>query len=316
MSTYMVTGAAGFIGSHLCESLVDDGHTVVGVDALIPYYPQSLKRRNLERLLASDRFDFHALDLRDADLLPLLAGCGTIVHLAAMPGLRRSWTDFELYSTCNLSATQRLLEAARAAGIRHFIHGSTSSVYGRTADGPESAPLQPVSPYGVTKLAAEHLCRAYETVYGLPLTILRLFSVYGPRQRPDMAYAILIECLLHGAPFTRFGDGTQTRSNTYVADCVRGIRLAIDQPDAAVGRTFNLGGGETVSLNHVIALLEDLTGRRAVIQPGPSSPGDQQHTQAHIDQARRLLGFQPSTPIRDGLQAQVDWYRAQSVIPS
>jgi UDP-glucuronate 4-epimerase len=239
MKTCVVTGAAGFIGSHLCEALLADGWAVRGIDAFIPYYPESWKRRNLRGLEGRPGFALHTLDLRNGELRPVLDGAETVIHLAAMPGLRRSWSEFDLYASCNLNATQRLLEAADAAGIRHFIHGSTSSVYGADAAGAESSPLRPVSPYGVTKLAAEHLCRAYQDIRGLPLTVLRFFSVYGPRQRPDMAYTILIDALLNGKPFPRYGDGTQTRSNTFVADCVQGIALTARHPDRAVGQTWN-----------------------------------------------------------------------------
>ena len=186
MSRYLVTGAAGFIGSHLCEALLARGHAVAGLDAFIPYYPRPAKELNLAGLRAQPRFAFHEADLRTADLAPFLAGCDAVFHLAAMPGLMKSWTDFQLYETCNISGTQRLLEAARAARIGQFIHISTSSVYGKEATQGEEAPLQPFSPYGITKLAAEQLCRAYAANFGLPFTILRYFSVYGPRQRPDM----------------------------------------------------------------------------------------------------------------------------------
>jgi nucleoside-diphosphate-sugar epimerase len=309
MKTCVVTGAAGFIGSHLCEALLTEGWAVRGIDAFIPYYPESWKRRNLLGLVGNPGFALHTLDLRHADVRPVLDGAETVIHLAAMPGLRRSWSEFDLYASCNLNATQRLLEAADAAGIRHFIHGSTSSVYGAEAAGAESSPLRPVSPYGVTKLAAEHLCRAYQDIRGLPLTVLRFFSVYGPRQRPDMAYTILIDALLNGKPFPRYGDGTQTRSNTFVADCVQGIALTARHRDQAVGQTWNLGGGEVVSLNEVIAVLESLTGRHANIETHPAVPGDQQHTAADISAIRHALGYQPATRVPAGLAAQVDWYK-------
>lgn len=309
MKTCVVTGAAGFIGSHLCEALLADGWVVRGIDAFIPYYPESWKRRNLDALTDRPEFVLYTEDLREAELTPLLDGAETLIHLAAMPGLRKSWSEFDLYASCNLNATQRLLEAARAAGIRHVIHGSTSSVYGREAAGPESAPLRPISPYGVTKLAAENLCRAYEEIYGLPLTVLRFFSVYGPRQRPDMAYTILIDSLLRGIPFPRYGDGSQTRGNTFVADCVKAIMLCAQHRDQALGRTWNVGGGEVVSLNDVIAMLESMTGLQAVIDPHPTAPGDQRHTAADIGGIQQALGFEPTTRVQDGLAAQLDWYR-------
>ncbi len=314
MKRCVVTGAAGFVGSHLCESLIRDGLDVVGIDAFIPYYSPEIKRRNLESVRKDPRFEFLQLDLRTDSLDQALEGCDTVIHLAAMPGLRRSWNEFPLYSSCNVNGTQRLLEAALHGGEKHFIYASTSSVYGKEAVGPETSKLEPASPYGLTKLAAEHLCRAYEMNFDLPVTILRLFSVYGPRQRPDMAYSILIDCLLQSKPFTRHGTGKQSRSNTFVMDCVDGIRLAATKPERSIGETFNIGGGEVASLNNVISLLEDLTSTQADIRPGPTSPGDQKHTQANIDKATDLLGYRPSTSVRTGLAAQLEWRGAISAI--
>jgi nucleoside-diphosphate-sugar epimerase len=314
MKQCVVTGAAGFIGSHLCESLLADEINVVGIDAFIPYYDPEIKRKNLRTALDHARFEFLELDLRTDSLESALEGCDTVIHLAAMPGLRRSWSEFELYSSCNVNGTQRLLDAAHRSSVKHFIYGSTSSVYGKEAVGAESAELAPASPYGITKLAAENLCRAYEMNFDLPVTILRLYSVYGPRQRPDMAYTILIDCLLKSMPFTRLGTGEQTRSNTFVKDCVEGIRLAADKPDRSIGETFNIGGGEVVSLNEVITILESLTSSKLIITPGPSSPGDQLHTRANIDKATDLLGYHPSTAVREGLAAQLDWKSAVSTI--
>jgi UDP-glucuronate 4-epimerase len=310
MSRCLVTGAAGFIGSHLCEALLAKGHEVVAVDAFIPYYDRSIKETNLDRSRAHDRFRFHELDLREADLRPLADGADVIFHEAAMAGLMRSWSDFDLYATCNIQATQRLLEAARDRKVPQVIHVSTSSAYGLEATGNEDSPTRPFSPYGVTKLAAENLCRAYEANFGVPVTILRYFSVYGPRQRPDMAYNILIRDLMEDKPFTMFGDGEQTRSNTFVADCVRATILAMEKRDAAVGRTMNIGGGEIVSLNAVIGMLEELVGRKARIERKPPRPGDQKHTAADITRARELLGYHPATRVRDGLRAQVEWQKS------
>ena len=310
MSRCMVTGAAGFVGSHLCEALLARGHAVVGLDAFVPYYPRPVKEANLAAARAQPGFTFHETDLRTADLAPLLAGCDAVFHLAAMPGLLKSWTDFELYDTCNVLGTHRLLAAARTAAPRHFLYVSTSSVYGREATQAEAAPLQPFSPYGITKLAAEQLCRAYEANFGLPVTVLRYFSVYGPRQRPDMGYFKLIRGLLRDEPFTVFGDGEQTRSNTFVADAVAATVLAFEQPAAAIGQTFNVGGGEVVSLKGVIRLLEEITGRQARLERQPARPGDQVHTAANIEKAQRLLAYQPVTRLADGLRAQVAWQRA------
>lgn len=307
MKRCMVTGAAGFIGSHLSEALTARGVEVVGVDTFIPYYPRPIKEANLAVLRARPNFHFHEVDLRAGELAPLLEGCDTLFHLAAMPGLMKSWSDFSLYNTCNCDATLRLLEAARAVKLPHFIHISTSSVYGKEATQGEDAVPTPFSPYGITKLAAEQLCRAFESNFGLPITILRYFSVYGPRQRPDMAYHILIRTLLTGGSFTMYGDGEQTRSNTFVADCVNATILAAEKRDAALGQIFNVGGGEIVSLNEVIRRLETLTGKSIRIDRKPPRPGDQKHTAANIDKARRLLGYNPVTPVTEGLKAQVEW---------
>ena len=308
MSRCLVTGAAGFIGSHLSEALLAMGHDVVGVDAFIPYYPRPLKETNLKPLIDHPRFVFHELDLRTAELAPVVDGCDVIFNEAAMAGLMKSWSEFELYVSCNIIATKRLLEAARDAKTAQFIHVSTSSVYGKDAVGaPEDKPLTPFSPYGVTKVGAENLCRAFEANFGVPVTILRYFSVYGPRQRPDMAYNILIRALLDGRSFTMYGDGEQSRSNTYVADCVNATLLAFEKRDAALGEVFNIGGGEVVTLNDVIRMLEELTGKKAVIERKPPRPGDQKHTAANIAKAQRILGYKPATPVLDGLRAQVEW---------
>ncbi|HRW50832.1 MAG TPA: NAD-dependent epimerase/dehydratase family protein [Caldilinea sp.] len=310
MAQVLVTGAAGFVGSHLSEQLLAAGHTVVGVDAFIPYYPRAIKERNLATALANPAYTFHELDLRRAELAPVLDGVEIVFHTAAMAGLLKSWQQFEEYMSCNILATQRLLDAAVAANVGHFLHCSTSSVYGRFATGDERAPLAPISPYGITKLAAEELCRAYGEKDGLRFTILRLFSVYGPRQRPDMGYNIFIRKLLAGETITVDGDGTDSRSNTYVADCVRGLMLAAEQPEKSVGQVFNLGGGEEVNVNEVLAMLEELSGQKARIEHGPQRPGDQRRTVADIGKARSLLGYDPQTRIVDGLAAQLAWQRS------
>lgn len=306
----LVTGAAGFVGSHLAERLLREGHEVVGVDMFHAYYPRARKERHLTALLEHPHFTLHELDLRTAELGPVVAGADVIYHEAAMPGLLRSWDWFEEYMSCNILATQRLLAAAVDAQVGHFLHCSTSSVYGRFATGDERAPLAPISPYGITKLAAEELCRAYGEKDGLRFTILRLFSVYGPRQRPDMGYNIFIRKILAGETITVDGDGTDSRSNTYVADCVRGLMLAAEQPERSAGQVFNLGGGEEVNVNEVLGILEELSGQKARIEHGPQRPGDQRRTVADIGKARSLLGYDPQTRIVDGLAAQVAWQRS------
>jgi nucleoside-diphosphate-sugar epimerase len=305
----LVTGAAGFIGSHLCEALLAEGYEVLGLDAFVPYYPRPVKERNLSGLLSQPRFTFRECDIRTDELAPLVEDVEVVFHLAAMGGLLASWTSFDLYLTCNVQATQRLLEAARRAGrVRQLVHASTSSVYGRYVTGPETTLPLPVSPYGITKLAAEHLVRTYNDQFGVPATILRFFSVYGPRQRPDMGYYQFIDCLLHDRPILIYGDGTQLRGNTYVGDIVRAVLLADQRFEP--GSVYNVGGSEEISANQVVGLLQELIGREAIIQYGPARPGEQQRALADTTLARERLGFTPCVPLRDGLQAQVEWQRA------
>lgn len=309
MATCLVTGAAGFVGSHLSRELLARGHQVIGVDAFIPYYPRALKELNVAPLRDHSNFRLHELDLRSDDLAPLFEQpVDAVFHLAAQAGLLRSWQEFESYMTCNVLATQRLLQAATSRP--HFLHVSTSSVYGRFATGDENAPLAPVSPYGITKLAAEHLVRAYSESSGLPATILRLFSVYGPGQRPDMGYHIFIDRILQGETITIDGDGTDSRSNTYVLDVVQGLVRAFEQPEQSVGETFNIGGGEEVTVLQVLEMLRDLSGQEVHTTHGPRRPGDQRRTAADTGKARSRLGYDPQTTIREGLAAQLEWQRA------
>jgi nucleoside-diphosphate-sugar epimerase len=255
------------------------------------------------------------LDLRTDDLASLFDGSSgekvdAVFHLAAQAGLLRSWVEFESYMTCNVLATQRLLEAA-APSRPHLLHISTSSVYGNFATGDENSPLAPVSPYGITKLAAEHLVRAYATSFGLPTTILRLFSVYGPGQRPDMGYNIFIRRILNGETITIDGDGTDSRSNTYVRDCVRGLILAFEQPAQSVGEVFNIGGGEEVTVLQVLEMLQELSGKEVHTTHGPGRPGDQRRTAADISKAQQRLGYAPQTTMLEGLRAQLAWQTQQ-----
>ena len=310
MATCLVTGAAGFVGSHLSQELLRRGHQVIGVAAFIPYYPRARKEQNLAPLHEHPQFRFHELDLRSDNLAPLFAeGVDAVFHLAAQAGLLRSWQEFDSYMTCNILATQRLLDAVTASKP-HFLQISTSSVYGRFATGDESAPLAPVSPYGITKLAAEHLVQAYAANYDLPATILRLFSVYGPGQRPDMGYNIFIRRLLDGEIITIDGDGTDSRSNTYVLDVVQGLVRAFEQPQQSVGEIFNIGGGDEVTVLQVLEILQELSGLTVQTQHGPRRPGDQPRTAADITKARKQLGYEPQTSIVEGLRAQLDWQRA------
>lgn len=300
----LVTGAAGFIGSHLAERLLDLGHEVVGLDSFVPYYPRHLKEENLAGLLHRPGFRFLEIDLRTDDLAPALGEVDAVLNLAAMAGLARSWSDFQSYVGCNIAGLQRLLDAALAAGVSRLVHASTSSVYGLDAVGDETRPTHPVSPYGVTKLAAEHLIEAYRVERGLAPIVLRYFSIYGPRQRPDMAYRIFIEAMLEDRPIVVYDDGEQSRSNTYVDDCVAGTVAALG---SGLCGTYNIGGGKEITLNEAIAVIADEIGTIPRIEHRPRRPGDQRRTSADVSRAARDLGYRPAVDPDRGLRAQVRW---------
>ncbi|MEV8479834.1 NAD-dependent epimerase/dehydratase family protein [Streptomyces sp. NPDC051173] len=290
----VVTGAAGFLGSHLCAHLLAAGDTVVAVDALTDSYDVALKERNLRDLAGRPAFSFHHADLLDADLGPLLEGAHAVYHLAGEPGVRSSWgAAFELCARRNILATQTLLEAVRSRASGAFVHASSSAVYG------DAGTLAPVSPYGVTKLAAEHLCELYRAAYGVPTLSLRLFSVYGPRQRPDTAFARLLAAAAGGEPFPLYGDGEQTRDFLYVRDAVTALRDAACSGFTGVA---DLGGGCPVSVNQAIAAVEQVTGPVKTL-PRPAEPGDVRHTAADITVASRAFGFRPRTSLREGVAA-------------
>jgi UDP-glucose 4-epimerase len=308
----VVTGAAGFIGSHLAESLVGDGHEVTGVDCFTDYYPRRQKEANLEALRATGRFRLVEARLQDADLLPLLEGAGHVYHLAAQAGVRASWgRDFAAYTENNVLATQRLLEAAVASGRPTVVYASSSSVYGDTKALPfrEDGPCQPVSPYGVTKLAAEHLAVLYHRNHGLPTVSLRFFTVYGPRQRPDMAFHRFLKAARDGAPVTVFGDGRQTRDFTYVDDIVAAVRAA--PLSGRPGCVYNVGGGERVALVEVLRTIEQVTARSLRVQYQEAQKGDMTDTFADTTAARRDLGFRSTTPLARGLVREWEWVRGQ-----
>lgn len=313
----LVTGAAGFVGSHLAEALADAGHDVTGVDAFTPYYPRAAKDANLVRLRDASHVRLVEADLVTTDLAPLLDGVEAVFHCAAQPGVRASWGErFAEYETANVLATQRLLEAlVGAPGLRRFVYSSSSSVYGDAAARPtrEDAVPRPHSPYGVTKLAAEHLCGLYARNFGVPTVSLRYFTVYGPRQRPDMAFHRFCRAALAGDAVTVHGDGHQTRDFTFVADAVA-ANLAAGDPEREVdpGTVVNVGGGAITSVRDVLAILGDQLGLGGPVPAtyGPTVDGDVRHTSADITRARDLLGWSPRTGLADGLAAELAWVRA------
>ncbi len=302
----LVTGVAGFVGSHLAERLVASGTEVVGVDAFTDYYDPSLKRGNLGRLHGSESFHFVEGDLVELELAPLLEGVDVAYHLAAQPGVRRSWgREFGVYLNENLLATQLLLEAVKDKGLDRFVFASSSSVYGdaERMPTPESAEPKPVSPYGVTKLAGEHLCRLYLTRSEVPVVMLRYFTVYGPRQRPDMAFNRFIRAALAGEPIEVFGDGEQSRDFTFVADAVAATIAA--GSDGRPGESYNVAGGSQATVLEVIDRIGELIGQEVAVEHLPPVPGDARHTSASIEKAEADLGYSPNTGLADGLSRQV-----------
>ena len=306
----VVTGAAGFIGSHVAESLTADGHEVVGIDCFTDYYPRAVKEENLRPLRASTRFRLVEARLQDVDLASLLEGAEHVYHLAAQAGVRASWgREFSHYTDHNVLATQRLLEAAVAAGRPTVVYASSSSVYGEAPELPlrEDSPCRPISPYGVTKLAAEHLAVLYHRNHGLPTVSLRFFTVYGPRQRPDMAFHRFLRAARDGEAVTVFGDGFQTRDFTYVADVVAAVRQA--PLSGRRGCVYNVGGGERVALNEVLRAVERITARTLRIQRQEAQKGDMRDTFADTTAARRDLGFRSTLSLAEGLEREWEWIR-------
>jgi nucleoside-diphosphate-sugar epimerase len=304
----LVTGAAGFIGSHLAASLLDRGATVVGVDCFTDYYPRPMKEANLDVNRGRDGFTFVEARLQEADLDALLDGTTHVFHLAAQAGVRKSWgADFQIYTSNNVDASQRLLEACVNRPIHRFVYASSSSLYGDNVEIPmrETALPQPVSPYGVTKLAAEQLCHLYFVNHGVKTASLRYFTVYGPRQRPDMAFHRFIRASLDGTPVTLYGDGEQTRDFTYVADAVAATIAAGDR--GVPGRAYNVGGGSRVSMNTVIDIIGRVAGRPLQVRREPSQKGDMRDTYADTTLARQDLGFAPSITLEQGIEAEYRW---------
>jgi UDP-glucuronate 4-epimerase len=306
---FLVTGCAGFIGSHLTEALLEDGGTVLGVDCFSDNYGRREKLSNLERAQAYENFDFLPIDLARGDLQDLVAQCDVIFHLAAEPGVRPSWGErFELYVRNNVLATQHLLEAAKAWPEKRFVYASSSSIYGdaEKLPTPEELTPKPVSPYGMTKLAAEHLCQIYRANYGIEVVLLRYFTVYGPRQRPDMAFNIFCRAAINREPLTVFGDGKQTRDFTFIHDVVSATRAAAITPPETYG-TYNVGGGSRVSLAQAIGLIEEFAGRSLDVRHLGRPHGDVRDTGADTTRARNDLDFVPSVDFRDGLEMEFNW---------
>ncbi len=308
----MVTGVAGFVGSTLAGRLLDDGHDVIGVDALTDYYDPVLKYDNLRRL-ENSRLRVLQSDLNDLDLAALIADVEVIYHQAGQPGVRRSWgSDFDRYAQDNVCATQKLLEAAlRAPRLRRFVYASSSSVYGNAPRFPteETDRPQPLSPYGVTKLAAEHLCGLYAENYGLPTVSLRYFTVYGPRQRPDMAFTRFCRSFRDGEEITVFGTGDQIRDFTFVSDVVE-ANLRVAEGRIAAGAVFNVAGGTSTTVNEVLELLGEISGKDPTINRGAPVPGDVLQTGGSTHAIRAAIGWTPAVSLAEGLEEQYRWAAA------
>ena len=309
----LVTGVAGFIGSHLAERLLAAGHEVAGIDNFLDNYPRSFKEKNLAELSRQKQFRFIGGNLLQCDLDELLRGVSHVFHLAGQPGVRASWgREFTRYTENNISATQLLLEAAKGVALEKFVYASTSSVYGDTDDLPmrEDGLTRPVSPYGATKLAAEHLCHLYWKAFAVPTVSLRFFTVYGPRQRPDMFFHLFMRALRRGEEVPLFDDGEQTRDFTFCHDIVDGIVAAGAYPGK--GEVFNLGGGSEVSLLEAIALAEKIAGKKARLKRLDRQKGDVRRTRARLEQARAKLDYRPKIDLAQGLESEWRWLCANT----
>ncbi|PWT90135.1 MAG: UDP-glucose 4-epimerase [Acidobacteria bacterium] len=306
----IVTGAAGFIGSHLTERLLEQGHQVVGIDSFLDYYPRRIKDMNLSAVRQNPAFQFIDSNILDLNWSDLLKEGDTVFHLAAQAGVRASWgKSFLIYTRNNIEATQIMLEASKNKGLKKFVYASTSSVYGDTEDIPmhEESILKPVSPYGVTKLAAEGLCYLYWKNFNVPCTSLRYFTVYGPRQRPDMAFYKFLLAQLEGRSITIFEDGNQTRDFTFVYDIVTGTLAASTQGHG--GKTYNLGGGSRITVNEVLQIMSEVTGKPLDVRYAEKQKGDMRHTFASTEQAKTDLNYIPSVSVKEGITQEFEWLK-------
>ena len=306
----LVTGAAGFIGSHLCRRLLADGHEVTGIDCFSDYYPPAIKRARAAQLRRLSGFTLVEDDLVTADLVALADGAEVIFHQAAQAGVRASWGDsFRIYTDTNVLGTQRILEAARRTRPRKVVFASSSSVYGEGRDRPtrESDPKRPLSPYGVTKLACEHLCHLYGHNYGVPTVSLRYFTVYGPIGRPDMSVWRFAEAILRGEEIVIYGDGTQSRGFTYVDDVVEANLLAA--ASRYTDTAFNVGGAASCTVNALLRRIERILGAKTRIRHEPFAKGDARKTLADTTRTRRMLGLTRRTSLAKGLPPAVESIR-------
>jgi len=305
----LITGAAGFIGSHLSEALYERGHQVIGIDNFNPYYAPELKRLNVEDIIAKGVKIFER-DLVNDDLSDIVKDVEFIFHLAAQPGISAT-TSYEQYVRNNLNATYHLLEVVKELpGLKCFVNVATSSIYGKFACDSEDSPPKPTSYYGVTKLAAEQLVLAYHREQGLPACSLRIFSVLGPRERPEKLYTKLIRSILLDEPFPLFeGSLNHSRSYTAISDIIAGFILALNSPEKVIGEIINIGSDKEITTKEGIAIVEKIMGKKARFDIKPKRPGDQLRTKANISKAYRLLGYKPQTSIEEVLHAQILWYK-------
>lgn len=306
----LVTGVSGFIGSHLAERLIKEGHHVIGVDSFLDYYPRKIKENSLKELHGKPGFEFIEADILDLDLDKLVGRVDAVFHQAAIAGVRSSWGGrFDEYVRNNILGTQMLLEACKDRDLKKFIYASSSSVYGDAEELPvtESSPTNPISPYGVSKLAGEHLARLYHKGYGVPTVSLRYFTVYGPRQRPDMAFHKFIRAVIMGEEIEIYGTGEQTRDFTFIGDAVEANLQAFK--DGIDGEVYNIGGGSRVRLIECVRIIEEISGKKANLKFTESQRGDAKHTYADVSKAKRDFHYSPKVGVEEGIKEHYNWLK-------